>query len=57
MSAAFNTLGRGMHADTPGHGFALIYHGKLLWYRDCWLPPYQTMYVQPSTLVNDIPST
>jgi hypothetical protein len=39
-----------------GHAFALIYHGKVLWYRDYWLPPYQTMYVQPSTLLADIPS-
>jgi hypothetical protein len=46
-----------MHADTPGHAFALIYHGKVLWYRDYWLPPYQTRYVQPSQLLDDIPST
>ena len=34
MSAAFNTLGKGMHPDTPGHAFALIQKGKVLWYRD-----------------------
>jgi peroxiredoxin len=54
ISAAFNTLGKGMHADSPGHAFVLIYHGKVLWYRDYWLPPYQTMYVQPSKLLADI---
>src|SRR6266508_75100 len=42
MSAAFDTLGRGMHADTPGHAFALIEKGKVLWYRDYWLPPDRT---------------
>jgi len=54
MSASFNTLGRGMHADTPGHAFALIYHGKVLWYRDYYLGSSPTMYVQPSKLLADI---
>jgi peroxiredoxin Q/BCP len=56
MSEAFNTLGLGMHADTPGHAFALIDHGTMLWYRDYWLPPYRTMYVQPKRLLADIPN-
>jgi peroxiredoxin len=56
MSEAFNTLGQGMHADTPGHAFALIDKGKVLWYRDYWLSPYRTMYVDPQTLLHDIPS-
>jgi peroxiredoxin len=55
MSEAFNTLGRGMHADTPGHAFALIDHGKVLWYRDYWLPPYRAMYVEPQKLLAEIP--
>jgi peroxiredoxin len=55
ISEAFNTLGRGMHADTPGHAFALIDKGKVLWYRDYWLPPDQTMYVAPGKLLADIP--
>jgi peroxiredoxin len=54
MSEAFNTLGQGMHADTPGHAFALIDKGKVLWYRDYWLAPYRTMYVQPQKLLVDI---
>ncbi len=56
MSEAFNTLGQGMHANTPGHAFALIYRGKVLWYRDYWLAPYRTMFVQPNKLLADIPA-
>ena len=41
MSAAFNTLGKGMHGDSPGHAFVLMSKGKVLWYRDYWLPPDQ----------------
>ncbi len=54
MSLAFNTLGQGMHGDTPGHAFALIEKGKVLWYHDYWLPPDRTMYVQPDKLLADI---
>jgi peroxiredoxin len=56
MSQAFNTLGQGMHADTPGHAFALIYHGKVLWYHDYWISN-NTMYVQPATLLTAFPKT
>jgi len=56
MSAAFDTLGRGMHADTPGHAFVLIEKGKVLWYRDYWLPPDRTMYVEPAKVLADLPS-
>ena len=55
-SEAFNTLGRGMHSDTPGHAFVLIDKGKVLWYRDYWLSPNRTMYVDPQKLLQDIPS-
>ena len=55
MSDAFNTLGQGMHDDTPGHAFALIDKGKVLWYRDYWLAPYRMMYVQPKRLLAEIP--
>lgn len=54
MSEAFNTIGQGMHADTPGHAFALIYHGRVLWYRDYWLAPDHAMYVDPARLLADI---
>jgi peroxiredoxin Q/BCP len=57
MSEAFNTLGQGMHGDTPGHAFALIDKGKVLWYRDYWLPPTRAMYVEPAKLLADIPSS
>ena len=57
MSEAFNTLGQGMHADTPGHAFVLIDKGKVLWYRDYWLPPAGSMYVEPAKLLADIPSS
>ena len=55
MSAAFDTLGRGMHADTPGHAFVLVdANGKVVWRRDYWLDPYRTMYVDPATLLADL---
>jgi len=55
MSAAFDTLGQGMHSDTPGHAFVLIDEtGKVVWQRDYWLEPYRTMYVEPATLLADL---
>jgi peroxiredoxin Q/BCP len=58
MSAAFDTLGQGMHPDTPGHAFVLIdERGKVVWQRDYWLHPYRTMYVEPDDLLAAIPST
>lgn len=56
MSRGFNTLGQGMHADTPGHAFVLVERGKVVWQRDYWLAPYRTMYVEPKKLLDDIPS-
>ena len=56
MSDAFNTLGLGMHSDMPGHAFALIDKGRVLWYRDYWLPPDRVMYVPTKELLADIPS-
>jgi peroxiredoxin len=56
ISSAFNTLGLGMHANTPGHAFALVYQGKVLWYRDYYQPPYNTMNVAPQTLLAAIPN-
>lgn len=56
MSRAFNTLGQGMHGDTPGHAFVLVERGKVLWQRDYWLAPDRTMYVEPEKLLDDIPS-
>jgi peroxiredoxin len=56
ISQAFNTLGQGMHANTPGHAFALIYRGKVLWYHDYWISD-GTMYVQPAALLAALPRT
>ena len=56
ISDAFNTLGLGMHATSPGHAFALIDKGKVLWYHDYWLPPDRVMYVPIKRLLADIPS-
>jgi peroxiredoxin len=55
MSEAFNTLGLGMHGDTPGHAFALIDHGKVRWYHDYWLAPDRTMYVDPAQVIEALP--
>ena len=55
MSEAFNTLGLGMHGDTPGHAFALIDHGKVRWYHDYWLAPDRTMYVDPAKVIAALP--
>lgn len=57
MSRAFNTLGKGMHGDTPGHAFVLMAKGKVVWYRDYWLAPSQTMYVPPKRLLADLPAS
>ncbi len=56
MSAAFNTLGQGMHGDAPGHAFVLVDRGRVLWYRDYWLAPTRSMYVDPRQLLADIPT-
>jgi len=57
MSAAFDTLGRGMHSDTPGHAFVLVDEtGKVIWQRDYWLEPSRTMYVKPTKLLADVPT-
>ncbi len=57
MSRGFNTLGQGMHADTPGHAFVLVERGKVVWQRDYWLEPYRTMYVEPQQVLDDIPGS
>ena len=56
MSEEFNTLGQGMHGDAPGHAFVLVDRGKVLWYRDYWLAPTRSMYVEPKELLADIPT-
>jgi peroxiredoxin len=56
MSAAFNTLGKGMHGDTPGHAFVLMSQGRVLWYHDYWLPPTRAMYIDPAKILADLPA-
>lgn len=56
MSQAFNTLGQGMHSNVPGHAFALIYQGKVLWYHDYWTSN-GSMYVDPASLFAALPTT
>jgi hypothetical protein len=52
VSAAFDTLGRGMHSDTLGHALVLLDEtGKAVWQRDYWMEPYRTMYVEPEKLL------
>ena len=55
MSRAFNVLGQGMHGDTPGHAFVLVEGGKVRFYRDYWLSPTRTMFVQPERVLADLP--
>ncbi len=50
VSAAYGTLGKGMHADLPGHSFVLIdAQGVQRWYGE-----YPSMWLEPSTLLNEI---
>jgi len=53
MSRSYDVLGQGMHPDTAGHTFVLVDGtGRIRWRAD-----YQTMFVQPDTLLADIPRT
>ena len=56
MSQAFNTLGQGMHGDAPGHAFVLVERGTVRWYRDYWLAPTRSMYVEPERVLGEMPS-
>ena len=49
-SAAYDVLGRGHHADLPGHSFILVdERGAVRWRKD-----YSTMYVSVDDLLGDI---
>lgn len=57
MSAAYDTLGLGMHADTPGHAFVLVDgRGTIAWQKDYWITAERTMYVDPEQLLAEIPA-
>lgn len=50
VSRAYGTLGRGMHADLPGHSFVLIdAAGVQRWYGE-----YPSMWLEPADLVKEI---
>jgi len=50
VSAAYDTLGKGMHAGLPGHSFVLIdSNGTQLWYGE-----YPSMWLDPAKLLGEI---
>ena len=50
VSKAYGTLGKGMHADLPGHSFVLVDKtGKQLWYGE-----YPSMFISPDDLLKEV---
>lgn len=50
VSAAYDALGKGMHADLPGHGFVLIDgSGQIRWQGE-----FPSMYISSSDLFNKL---
>ena len=50
VSQAYGTLGKGMHADLPGHSFVLIDKaGKQRWYGE-----YPSMFISPDDLLTEV---
>jgi len=50
VSEAYGTLGKGMHADLPGHSFVLIDKtGQQRWYGE-----YPSMFISPNDLLNEV---
>jgi peroxiredoxin len=50
VSTAYGTIGKGMHADLPGHSFVLIDKaGNQRWYGE-----YPSMYLSTSDLLNEV---
>jgi peroxiredoxin len=50
VSRAYGTLGKGMHADLPGHGFVLIDRSGI----QRWYGEYPSMYLAPADLLAQI---
>lgn len=50
ISAAYDTLGRGHHADLPGHSFVLVDGGGEI----AWRGDYPTMWVEPAELAAEV---
>jgi peroxiredoxin len=52
VAAAYDTLGKGMHAGLPGHSFVLIdTEGQQRWYGE-----YPSMWLDPGELLDEIRS-
>ncbi|MGV8909404.1 MAG: peroxiredoxin family protein [Propionicimonas sp.] len=49
-SKAYGTLGKGMHAELPGHSFALIDAAGV----QRWFGEYPSMWLEPATILNEI---
>ena len=50
VSTAYGTIGKGMHADLPGHSFVLIDKaGNQRWYGE-----YPSMYLSTTDLLNEV---
>jgi peroxiredoxin len=50
VSKAYDTLGKGMHADLPGHGFVLVdANGMQKWSAD-----YPSMWIAPADLLTEV---
>lgn len=52
VSAAYGTLGTGMHAGLPGHGFVLIDADGV----QQWFASYPSMWLDPSALLDEVES-
>ncbi len=50
VSAAYGTLGRGMHAGLPGHSFVFIDAGGT----QRWYGEYPSMYLSPADLLDQV---
>lgn len=49
-SKAYGTLGKGMHADLPGHSFALIDAAGV----QRWFGEYPSMWLEPAKILSEI---
>lgn len=52
VTRAYNMLGKGMHADLPGHGFVLVNAAG----QQVWSAEYPSMYLSPADLLKEVTS-
>jgi hypothetical protein len=50
VSRAYDTLGHGMHAELPGHGFVLIDSNGI----QQWKGEYPSMWLAPNELLDQV---